>query len=68
MKDLEKMRAAGEALEAASTEFSAAVIDFRAPSKFLAAKEAVVQAHIDWVEAVSEVYMANVAARVEGLR
>ena len=68
MTPLDKMREAGEAFEKASDAFSEALIDLRQPSKFLAAKDAVLAAHAAWIEAVAEAYMANVALSVEGLK
>ena len=46
MTALDKMREAGEAFEKASDAFSEALIDLRQPSKFLAAKDAVLEAHV----------------------
>lgn len=68
MTPLDKMREAGEAFEKASEAFSEALIDLRQPSKLLAAKEVVLQAHAAWIDAVAEAYLANVALSVEGLK
>ena len=68
MTALDKMREAADALEAANTEFSAALLDTKTPSRFLAAKEAILQANEVWIDAVAEAYLANVAKRVEALR